>query len=112
MTELVTRLNTLHECAAQKLKKAKERAKAYYDQKAHPVEIKIGDSVWLASGPKPHKFDDQYSGPYLVLETWDNGNVKIQISERRSKIVHSNRLRISHVQPADIPINQQTDASS
>ena len=35
--------------------------------------------VFLLSGPKPKKFENQYSGPYKISEVLGNGNVKIQI---------------------------------
>lgn len=97
LENLITQLNNLHEIAHDKLIQAKLRAKRYYDQKSNHKTIKIGDSVWLLKGPKGHKFDNQYSGPFLVLNTWENGNVKIQINNAQSKIVHSNRLRFSHI---------------
>ena len=40
--------------------------------------LKIGDYVWLQKGPKPYKFDNQYTGPYLVLHASANGNVRIK----------------------------------
>ena len=99
MTALVERLGFLQEIAQEKLWLAKKRSKEYYDKKANHKIFKIGDFVWLQSGPKPHKFENQYSGPYLIIETWENGNAKLQIKENKTKVVHSNRLRLSHVNP-------------
>ena len=98
MTELVSRLNSIQEIAREKLQQAKIRAKKYYDMRAHPVEFKTGDYAYLLSGPKPGKFDDQYSRRYLIIETWENGNVRIKIAKNKSKIVHGNRLRIAKLQ--------------
>ena len=105
MTALVERLHSLQEGAEEKLLVAKQRSKNYYDKKANPKEIKIGDFVWPQSGPKPHKFENHYSGPYRVIEVWENGNVKIQITGNKSKVVHSNRLRFSHVKSQKLPEN-------
>ena len=99
MTALVERLSFLQGTAQEKLLLAKKRSKEYYDKKANHKMFKIGDFVWLQSGPKPHKFENQYSGPYLIIETWENDNVKLQIKENKTKVIHSNRLRLLHVNP-------------
>ena len=47
-------------------------------------------------GSKPKKFGDHYTGPYKILEIINKNNIKILIDEK-PKIVHANRLRISHI---------------
>ena len=56
----------------------------------------MGDYVFLSRGPNPGKFGDHYTGPHKILELINKNNVKIQFKEN-SKIVHANRLRISHI---------------
>ena len=97
METLITRVNYLQNIARENLLKAKIRSKKNFDRKVNHLTLKIGDYVWLQKGPKPHKFDNQYTGPYLVLDVSKNGNVKIQLSSNKCKLVHINRLRKSHV---------------
>ena len=56
----------------------------------------MGDYVFLLKGPKPGKFGDHYTGPHKILEVINKNNVKIQFKGSR-KIVHANRLRVSHI---------------
>ena len=93
---LVTRLNGIQKLAYDNLVSSKFRSKRYYDQKLNPKNFKIGDYVFLLNGPKPGKFGNHYSGPYKILEILNQNNIKIQI-KNKSKIVHTNRLRISHI---------------
>ena len=107
MTILVERLSFPQETAQEKLALAKQRYKEYYDKKSNHQEFKIGDFIWLQSGPKPPKFENQYSGPYLIIEVWSNGNVALQIKENKTKVLHSYRLRFSHVEPPAEPENSE-----
>ena len=75
METLITRINYLQNIARENLLRAKIRSKKYYDRKVNHLTLKIGDYVCLQKGPKPHKFDNQYAGPYLVLDVSANGNV-------------------------------------
>ena len=63
-------------------------------------QFDIGNYVFLQQGMKQGKFGDHYTGPYKVLEIFDNGNIKIKIG-RATRIVHPNRLRYSHIQPSE-----------
>ena len=93
---LVTRLNSIQKLAFDFLVASKEKSKKYYDRKINPRNFKVGDFVFLQSGPKPGKFGNHYFGPYKILEVLNKNNVKIQI-KNKGKIVHTNRLRISHI---------------
>jgi len=54
--------------------------------------------VWLLKGNRSKNFSDQYEGPYTIIELVNaKGNVKIKMKNNKSKIVHSNRLRVSGV---------------
>ncbi|KAL7299237.1 hypothetical protein TKK_0007831 [Trichogramma kaykai] len=82
--------------AREKLIEAKLKSKFYYDKKANAEKFEPGDSVYLLKGGKQHKLNDQYTGPYLVLEVDnDKNNVKIEIKNKH-KVVHANRLKKSH----------------
>ena len=94
--DLVTRLNSIQKLAYNNLVSSKFRSKKYYDRKINPTNFKVGDFVFLQSGPKPNKFGDHYSGPYKILQVLNRNNIKLEI-KGKNKIVHANRLRISHI---------------
>lgn len=99
--DLVTRLNKLQTMAKDRLIASKERNKHYYDQKVNPQTFNLFDSVFLLKGGKIHKHEDQYTGPYKIIETYPDGNVKIEISPTKFQVVHCNRLKKSHIDPVD-----------
>ena len=88
-------VNRLHESQTQAKKyliASKETNKKYYDRTAKAKEFRIGDQVKLLKGGKINRFADQYTGPFEIIQTYPNGNVKIQLTATQSKVVHSNRL--------------------
>ena len=96
LIDLVTRLNGIRTLVYDNLVDAKNRSKKYYDRAINPRNFKLGDYVYLLKGPKPNKFGDHYTGPHKILEIIDNTNIRISIN-KTSKVVHANRLRISHI---------------
>ena len=92
----MTRLNGIRTLVYDNLVDAKNRSKKYYDRAINPRNFKLGDYVYLLKGPKPNKFGDHYTGPHKILEIIDNTNIRISIN-KTSKVVHANRLRISHI---------------
>jgi len=99
LINLVTQLHAIQTNAQKNVVEAKFKSKKYYDRKINPQIFKPGDQVFLLKGPKPGKFGDQYTGPHEVLEILNRNNVRIKI-RKNSRIVHPNRLRISHIKPA------------
>ena len=98
LTKLITKLHEMRGIARQNLIAAKEKSKEYYDRKINPQNFKIGDSVFLLEGGELKKFENQYSGPYEVLEILGKGNIKISV-KNKPKIVNINRLRLSYITP-------------
>ena len=96
LINLVTQLHTIQGNARENVINAKQKSKEHYDKKINPQTFKPGDHVFLLKGPKPGKFGDHYTGPHEVLEILNKNNVKIKI-KKNSRIVHPNRLRISHI---------------
>jgi len=45
--------------------------------------------VYLLKESLKDKFDEQYKGPYKILEILGNNNIKLSISDKRTRIVHS-----------------------
>jgi Integrase core domain. len=100
ITNLLQRIYNAQTAARQNLIQAKLKSKQYYDRKMNTQQFDIGNYVFLQQGMKQGKFGDHYTGPYKVLEIFDNGNIKIKIG-RATRIVHPNRLRYSHIQPSE-----------
>ena len=92
MTKLVTKLHEMRGITRQNLIAAKEKSKGYYDRKINPQNFKVGDSVFSLEGGELRKFENQYSGPYEVLEILGKGNIKIAV-ENKPEIVNINKLR-------------------
>ena len=104
MTKLITKLHEMRGIARQNLIPAEEKSKEYYDRKINPQNFKIGDSVFLLEGGELKKFENQYSGPYEVIEILGKGNIKISV-KNKPQIVNINRLRLSYITP---PTNNQS----
>ena len=64
----VTQLQEMRTQARENLISAKEKLKIYYDKKINPLEVKIGDIVFLLKGEKTKKLVNNYTGPYEILE--------------------------------------------
>ena len=99
MTKLITKLHEMRGIARQNLIAAKEKSKEYYDRKINPQNFKIGHSVFLLEGGELKKFENQYSGPYEVLEILGKRNIKIS-DKNKPKIVNINRFRLSYITPS------------
>ena len=92
----VTQLHEMQTQARENLITAKEKSKMYHERKVNPLEIKIGDNVFLLKGGKIKKLDNQYTGPHEVLDALGKGNVRINIKGKPT-VVHVNRIKRSHI---------------
>lgn len=93
LKDLVTRLTGIRNLAHDNLVVTKQKSKRRYDEGVNPQTIKVGNFVYLQSGPKPHKLGDHYSGPHKVLQILPNNNIKI-LYKKRSMIIHADRLKV------------------
>ena len=93
MKDLITKLTKIRIFAHDNLVKAKIKSKEYYDKTARPIELKIGDFVFLENDPKPHKFEDRFTGIHKVIEILPNENIRITY-KKGTEIIHANRLRL------------------
>jgi len=50
--------------------------------------------VYLLKEPLKSKLNEQYKGPYKILEILESNNVKLAISDKRTRIVHSDKLKV------------------
>ena len=93
LKNLIIRLTQIRKFAHDNLVESKIKSKNHYDKNARPIDLKVGDSVFLELGPKPHKFDDRRIGKCKVLEILPNENVRIQC-DKNTQVVHANRLSL------------------
>jgi len=92
LTTLYNRLRDTQEIARTNLQRAKERSKRYYDKKIKPCNFNKGDFVYLLKEPTT-KLGNQYTGPYKILEVLRNNNVRLEISAKTSRTVHTDKLK-------------------
>jgi transposase InsO family protein len=92
LTNLYNKLRDMQETARGNLERAKLRAKRYYDKKMNPCSFKVGDEAYLLKEPT-HKLGDQYTGPYKIIEILRNNNVKLRISGKLARTVHTDKLK-------------------
>lgn len=98
LVNLISTLNKLQNQARLNIIESKHKNKKYYDQRVNVKVFQLGEDVWLLKGGKIRKFEDHYQGPFKITETFPDGNVRIALDPNKSKIVHTNRLRHSHVE--------------
>jgi len=87
--------------ARKNLEHAKLRSKQCYDRKVNPQIFNKDDYVYLLKEPLKGKFDEQYKGPYKILEILGNNNVKLAISDKRTRIVYSDKLKVCRTRPTE-----------
>ncbi|XP_015120454.1 uncharacterized protein LOC107043447 [Diachasma alloeum] len=93
MIDFVQRLDRIHQIAADNLIGAKMKSKGQYDQKTHPMEIKIGDFVCVEKEPRYGKLDQQYVGPFEVVGITEKGNVILETEDGKRLEKHPNKLK-------------------
>lgn len=77
LKDLLDKINPVQQKASENLIKSKLKSKEYYDKRINPQNFKTGDLVYLLNEPNIGKFNDQYTGPYKVLDILENQNVTI-----------------------------------
>jgi len=99
-TMLFNRIFNAQASARKNLEYAKLRSKQYYDRKVNPQVFNKDGYVYLLE-PLKSKFDEQYKRPYKILEILGNNNVKLTISDKRTRIVHNDKLKVCRTQPTE-----------
>ena len=87
------KLGETQEKDSERLHAAKERSKKYHDQKLNTQIYQVGDPVFLHKNGKTSKLDQENSGPYRIIQIFNNHNVELALKNDKTKIVHMNRLR-------------------
>lgn len=85
--ELRIRLSHAHRLAKQKCDEAKRKHESQWNKAARPITINIGDKVFVRNKTKHHKFDTEYTGPYIVTERISPTSIKA-IKGRKTITTH------------------------
>lgn len=101
--DLFQKITTAQATAAENLQLAKERCKYYYDKHIHPQNFAVDEMVYVLKNKKDSKFDPHWMGPYKILQVFNDRNVQIQISPNKTKVVHSNKLKLACIRPECLP---------
>jgi hypothetical protein len=95
VSELKSRLQTVHHQARQNLLASKDKSKEYYDQTTGETKLKIGDKVLLYDETvrrgRSSKLSAKWIGPYVLTEL-EKANATITRGLKSIK-VHINRLK-------------------
>jgi len=100
---LFTIQSNIRTSARKNLEHAKIRCNRYYDRKANSQVFNKDNYVYLLKEPLRGKFNEQYKRIYRISEILGNNNVKLDISDKRTKIVHSDMLKIYKTHPTESP---------
>ena len=93
---LFSKLDNIHSLAHDRLLKAKQRFKKYYDRNANPKHFKVGSQVYLEINKRENKkFSPYYTGPYVLEELIGGRNALIRLGPTKTKIVHLDKLRLN-----------------
>ena len=98
LADLFNKLRDTQDDARKHLIASKERSKRYYDRHIHPYQFNPGDNVFLLKEPRKGKFDDQYTGPYKILDILPHNNARI-LFRNKPRIVHMDKLKLAHIDP-------------
>lgn len=95
LTSLFDKWRDSQAAARENLINSKIRSKKYYDRKFNIHKFKLGDGVYLLKEPNKEKRGDQYTGPYKIIKLLKNNNVKIAISNYKTRTAHEDKLKPS-----------------
>jgi len=92
------KLTKVHEIAREKMLKASEKQKLYYDHRSRKPSYAVGDPVWLRiykkTVGKTPKLQFKWEGPYKVVAALSDVTVKIQKTAKAPvKVIHVNKLK-------------------
>lgn len=96
LTSLFNKLRDTQDIARENLNQAKTRSKEYYDRRIRAYNFKVDDLAYLLKEPLKNKLDNQYIGPYKIIEILGNNNVMLDVGHGRMRTVHTDKLKIAH----------------
>jgi hypothetical protein len=111
-TELFQRLQTARKIAMENNMDATEKAKEYFDKKAHHQEFAVGQKVLLEEYNflgKNTKLAPKFAGPYEITDVRGHHNLELKLANGKRIIVNNSRVKnfISDSQKQDSKENFQ-----
>ena len=92
VTELHERLEDSLKLAQEELQKSQKRYKKYYDRKAKPRHLEVGEQVLILLPTESNKLLMQWRGPYTVESRVGANDYRIKIGSK-TKTYHLNMLK-------------------
>jgi hypothetical protein len=75
------------------LRKSATKYKGYYDRKAKPRKMKVGDKVLILLPTKSNKLLMQWKGPFVVKEVVEGMDYRLDV-HGRTRTFHANMLKL------------------
>ncbi|XP_077863429.1 uncharacterized protein LOC144346761 [Saccoglossus kowalevskii] len=91
--ELRDRLEQTLEIAREKLQKAQNRYKCYYDRKTKKRVLKKGDKMLILLPTDNNKLLMQWKGPYVVEQVIGENDYRVRVGDK-VKTYHINMLKL------------------
>ena len=95
---MLENLHSAHHHVQYNLARSHEQNREYYDQKAKPIKIEVGDMVYFRdpAGPSPSKLASNWQPFYRVMKALSNVTfvIKNQLSGE-TKVVNTHNLRLA-----------------
>ena len=96
LQELFLKFDNVHSLAHERLLKAKEKYKKYYDRKSNPKFFKRGSQVYLEINNRENKkFSPYYEGPYVLEQLINERTALIRLNPTKTRIVHLDKLKLN-----------------
>ena len=95
LKDLFLKLDNVHSLAHERILKAKEKSKKYYDRKVNPKLFHEGHEVYLKVNLRKDKFSPYYAGPYVLERLLGERNALIRLGPNKTKIVHTDQLKLA-----------------
>ena len=92
VTELRERLEDSLKLAQEELEKSQKRYKRYYDRKAKPRRLEVGDRVLILLPTDSNKLLMQWRGPYTVESRVGANDYRVKMGSK-TKTYHVNMLK-------------------
>lgn len=93
VSELKARFRLAHHIARKSIMDAKQDSKRLYDKKINPIDLQVGDMVFLRNDSPKNKLDPMWNGPFEVIETHSESNSTIRVNGKPYR-THNNRLKL------------------
>lgn len=87
LENLVIKMQEIAAIARENLINSKLKSKEYYDRFINPIELKIGEKVWLIKETKPCKLEKNHNlCPFEILKVYEKRNVTINYNGKKPLI--------------------------